>query len=100
MKDILPLFSAINSDTLTSQINQLLQSNLEKIDRLIKQAQPFTWLNLMQPLEEIQNELERIWSPFAHLHAVVNSDAKRECYQACLPLLSAYESAIRQNQAL
>ena len=100
MKDILPLFSTINSDTLTSQINQLLQSNLEKINRLIKQAQPFTWLNLMQPLEEIQNELERIWSPFAHLHAVVNSDAKRECYQACLPLLSAYESAIGQNQAL
>ena len=36
----------------------------------------------------------------AHLHAVINSPALRDCYQACLPKLSAYEAAIGHNHAL
>ena len=54
----------------------------------------------MQPLEDMEDELERYWSPIAHLHAVVNSSELRSCYQACLPLLSAYASAIGQNHEL
>ncbi|MGQ3889303.1 M3 family metallopeptidase [Legionella sp. CNM-1927-20] len=96
----LPKFSQVKPDTFVEQLDTLLQENLQKIAELLKQRQPFTWHSLMQPLEEMEDFLERFWSPMSHLHAVVNSKALRDCYQACLPKLSAYEAAIGHNDAL
>ena len=95
-----PQFNHIDIDTYVMRLDALLQANLRKIDDLLATNSNANWDTLMQPLEDIEDGLERFWSPFAHLHAVVNSPALRKCYQACLPKLSAYESAIGQNQAL
>lgn len=95
----LPQFSKLNLDTFQENLERLLQTNLAKIDALLEQK-PFNWINLMRPLEDMEDELERLWSPLSHLHAVVNSPALRECYQACLPKLSMYQTEIGQNAAL
>ena len=100
MRISLPRFTNIDTTNFVDQLEQLLKSHLEKIDRLLVSNTNFTWDNLMQPLDEMDDELERFWSPLSHLHAVVNSKALRDCYQACLPKLSAYETAVGQNQAL
>ncbi|WP_419419910.1 M3 family metallopeptidase [Legionella sp. D16C41] len=97
---MLPKFSQLKLDTFVEQLDNLLQANLQKITELLKQKPPFTWDNLMRPLEDMEDALERFWSPMSHLHAVVNSKSLRECYQACLPKLSAYEAAIGHNKAL
>ena len=95
----LPQFAALDLDTFVERLDKLLDSNLTKIDTLLE-AEHFTWDNLVHPLEDMEDAVERFWSPLSHLHAVVNSQALRDCYQACLPKLSAYESAIGQNQPL
>lgn len=95
-----PQFNHIEIDTYVTRLDALLQANLGKIEALLAKKSIVSWDTLMQPLEDMEDALERFWSPFAHLHAVVNSPALRNCYQACLPILSAYESAIGQNQAL
>jgi oligopeptidase A len=82
------------------QLSHLLESHLKKIDMLLNQATPFTWDNLIAPLEDMDDSLERFWSPLSHLTSVMNSPALRECYQACLPKLTAYETAIGHNQRL
>ncbi|PJD94433.1 MAG: oligopeptidase A [Legionella sp.] len=95
----LPNFHSIEIDTFPTRLDELLTRHLGHIDQLTNQTHP-TWASLMYPLEEMQNELEKFWSPLSHLHAVANSPALRTCYEACLPKLSAYESALGQNEAL
>ncbi len=96
----LPQFTSINVATFADRLDKLLQTNLQQIDALLAKNTHFTWDILMRPLEEKEDVLEQFWSPLAHLHAVVNSPTLRDCYQACLPKLSAYEAAIGHNEAL
>lgn len=101
MSDLpLPQFSSIDTTHFVSQLDTLLQQNLTHIDNILSKNKLFTWQNLMHPLESMEDSIERFWSPFTHLHAVVNTPALRDCYQACLPKLTAYHTAIGQNRTL
>jgi len=96
---LLPTFSNLELSDYPARLKVLLDHHLQQIETLL-QATVFTWENLMHPLETMENELTRFFSPIAHLHAVVNTPELRNCYEACLPPLSAYESAIGHNEAL
>lgn len=96
----LPKFNNLDLEHYTERLDELLQNNLQTIKNLLAEKQIYTWANLMQPLEDMDDKFERFWSPLAHLHAVVNTSELRTCYQACLPKLSAYESAIGHNKEL
>ncbi len=52
------------------------------------------------PLEELDDELTKLWSPIAHLHAVRESESLRAAYNDCLPLLTEYHTELLQNEAL
>lgn len=96
----LPKFSNLDLDNFTVNLNTLLQDNLSRIEKILSQNNIFTWDNLMMPLENIDDELAKYFSPLAHLHAVVNSPKLRAAYEASLPLLSSYEAAISHNVPL
>ncbi|WED42707.1 M3 family metallopeptidase [Legionella cardiaca] len=96
----LPSFSTIDIASFEKNLETMLQAHLEEISKILTHPKPYTWDNLMTHLEKYDDELERFWSPLSHLHAVVNSKALRDCYQACLPRLSAYEAAIGHNEQL
>ncbi len=96
----LPQFSNIDITHFAQQLADRLDTHLQAINDLLNQTGPFTWDNLMRPLEDMDDELERFWSPLSHLHSVMNSPELRECYQACLPKLSAYETTIGHNHKL
>ncbi len=96
----LPEFNALNLDHYADQLGEQLDSHLQQIDVLLRQEKPFTWDNLMQPMEDMDDRIERFWSPLSHLHSVMNSPKLRECYQSCLPKLSAYDTAIGHNKTL
>ncbi len=96
----LPQFSHINIETFKSHLDAMLTNHLEKITNLLEENHYYTWDNLMYPLDDLDDELHRFWSPFSHLHGVMDSQPLRECYEACLPLLTAYEAAIGQNNKL
>lgn len=96
----LPQFSSFDTANYVEQLDQLLARNLTQIEIILAENEHFTWENLMRPLEDMDDILDRFWSPLSHLHAVVNSKKLRECYQHCLPKLSAYESAIGHNETL
>jgi oligopeptidase A len=96
----LPQFTTIDTTNFVENLDKLLQENLDKISTILTQNQQHTWDTLMRPLEDMDDRLERFWSPLSHLHAVVNSKILRDCYQASLPKLSAYEAAIGHNEEL
>ena len=89
----LPSFSDFDPKNFPEQFKNLLKKNLTSIDTLLKTNMHFTWDSLMHPLDNLDDTLSKTWSPLGHLNAVMHSPALREAYQACLPELSAYESA-------
>lgn len=96
----LPQFSRIDVAHFKTHLEELLKNNLEKIEQLLQESPAYTWDDLIYPLDDLEDALERFWSPFSHLHSVMDSEALRECYDECLPLLSAYEAAIGHNKKL
>ncbi len=97
---ILPKFTTLHVAGFVEQLDKMLTSHLQQINGLLADLRTYTWENLIQPLNEMDNELEQLWAPLGHLQAVMNSPALRECYQNCLPKLSAYHATIGHNQAL
>jgi oligopeptidase A len=67
---------------------------------LLEQNSCYTWDNLVEPLETMDDRINRAWSPVGHMNAVVNSDALRETYNECLPLLSEYGTEMGQHEGL
>lgn len=96
----LPQFSHIHIEGYRERLDALLKNHLEQIKMLLKQNRHYTWDNLLYPLDDLSDALERFWSPLSHLHSVMDSPSLRECYNDCLPLLSAYETAVGQNVKL
>ncbi|HID49633.1 MAG TPA: oligopeptidase A, partial [Chromatiales bacterium] len=96
----LPPFEHIRPEHVEPAIDSLLAGNRAQIAALLKGNSRYTWDNLVQPLEDMDDRLGRAWAPVSHLNAVVNSDAWRDAYNACLPKLSEYSTELGQNRDL
>lgn len=96
----LPAFSLIGPEHVEPAIDQLLADNRRQISALLESGQRPDWQNLIEPIEILEDRLERVWSPVSHMNAVVNSDALRVAYNACLPKLSDYGTEMGQNEDL
>ncbi len=97
---VLPLFSEIKPEHIEPAISQLLAEARAVVDQQLQATNHYTWNNLVEPLEEAEDRLNKAWSPVSHLNSVVNSDELREAYNACLPMLSAYSTEMGQNAQL
>ncbi len=96
----LPIFSQIKADDIVPAISQLLRDARASVDDHLAATQNYNWKNLIEPLEEVEDKLNKAWSPISHMNSVVNSDALRDAYNACLPKLSAYSTEMGQNEGL
>lgn len=96
----LPPFSHVRPEHIESAVDALLAENRSRVQALLGGPGPYTWDNLAQPLEDMQDRLDRVWSPVSHLNAVMNSEPLRAAYNACLPKLSAYATELGQDERL
>ncbi len=96
----LPPFSQIKPQHIKPAIEQLLSEARQQIQQLLDKNSRYTWENLAQPLEDLDDQISRAWSPIAHMHSVVNSEALHEVYSDCLPLFSEYNTEVAQNPRL
>ena len=95
-----PKFDHINIDDIEPTLTQLLAQSLKQMEDLAGSSQSRTWENFIVPMDEIDNTLERMWSPVSHLNAVQDSDALRAAYEACLPKLTEYGTQLAQDKRL
>jgi len=93
----LPAFSLIRPEHVEPAMDQILADNRQAIRDLLSGGGPYTWANLVHPLSLLEDRLSRAWSPVRHMNSVVNSDALRAAYNACLPKLSDYGTELGQN---
>ena len=96
----LPPFSKIQAQHIEAALSEKLAENLALVAQLLSENSTYTWDNLIAPLEVAENAMERLWSPVSHMNAVVNTPELRDAYNACLPKLSEYSTAMGQNTAL
>ena len=95
-----PRFDQINPGHVEPALDQLLNKGRNLVRQLIEQIDHPDWENFMAPLEQLDDELERMWSPVSHLNSVADSKELRAAYEACLPKLSEYATEMGQNSDL
>ncbi len=95
-----PSFKTDDLDSFPKRLQTKLTCYLESINTLLSTKQKWTWENLIAPLETISDEIERFFSPISHLHAVMHDEALRRCYEACLPILTEYETHLGHHRVL
>jgi len=94
-----PRFDAITPEHVAPAIDQLL-AEAETAVKQAEQVEPVTWDSFVVPLDDATERLWRAWGQVGHLQAVVNTPALREAYNANLPKVSRFGSALGQNLAL
>ncbi|TDB29272.1 M3 family peptidase [Stenotrophomonas sp. ATCM1_4] len=95
----LPRFDAIRPEHVTAAIDTLL-AEAEAAVKAAETVAPVSWDSFVTPLDDATERLYRAWGQVSHLQSVVNTPALREVYNANLPKLSRFGSAVAQNPAL
>jgi oligopeptidase A len=94
----LPRFSDIKPEHVTPAVDELLAAG-RAATAAAEHAAP-TWESFVAPQEDANERIGRAWGQVAHLHAVLDSPALREAYNANLPKLTQYWTELGQNEAL
>ena len=96
----LPPFSKIKPEHIVPAVDAILADSRRQLLEILKSTHPFTWGNLVFPLQEQEDRLNKAWSPVCHLHSVADNDALRSVYNECLDKLTDYSTELGQNYDL
>ena len=96
----LPQFTGIDYVCLPQRLRSLLDSHRAHIDSITADPDAATWHRVAAPMEAMADELQRFFSPIAHLHNVDDDEATRRPYKACISLISEYTSELAQHALL
>ena len=96
----LPRFGEIKPNDVLPAIKQLIASNRERLDTLLAENPNPDFESLVVPIELMEHELGRVWSPVTHLQSVLGSQDWREAFKQALPLLTEHGTEISQNAHL
>jgi oligopeptidase A len=94
----LPDFAAIAPEHIEPAVRHALAEERLALARVESVQTPtIEWL---MDLERIRDNIHRVWSPVAHLNAVVSTPALREAFNRCLPLITDFDTELGQNEVL
>jgi len=96
----LPDFSSLTAKEAQSTIEYLVKKQRKAIDELLKTSEKKTFASVVNPIEEMQHELSRSFSPISHLQNVLDQPEWRNTFNSCLPLLTDYGTELSQNTEL
>ncbi|MBT8092631.1 MAG: M3 family metallopeptidase [Gammaproteobacteria bacterium] len=96
----LPRFGEIAPKHVLPAIQHVIAEQRAELDRLLEIDGEPGVDTLVAPVERMDHELHRIWSPVNHLQSVLGSPDWREAYTKALPLLSEHGTEISQNEDL
>ena len=96
----LPRFDEIQPEHVLPAIRKVIEDNRSRLDNLLSSGTMPDIDALVAPIEHMEHELGRVWSPVSHLQSVLGSRDWREAYKQALPLLTEYGTEISQNTRL
>ena len=95
----LPQFSKIQPEHIEVAISELVEQCKNAINDTLA-SEPENYAELSGPINAINDQLDKAWSPVSHMNSVVSNDALREAHDACLPILSQYSTFVGQHAGL
>ena len=96
----LPRFADISPDHVIPALTEIIAEHRQRLDALLSASTEPDFDTLVVPLEDMDHELSRVWSPVSHLQAVLGSGEWRNAYNEALPLLTEYGTELSQNARL
>ncbi len=96
----LPPFSKIKAEHVEPAVDYALAQARQIVNDTLADLQQPTWQTLVEPMEELDVLIDKVWSPVSHLNSVMNSEELRKAYNACLPKLSDFGTELGQNEDL
>ena len=96
----LPRFDEISPDDVLPAIQYLISEHRKQLDILLEQNADPDFESLVVPVELMEHELGRVWSPVVHLQSVLGSPDWRDAYNQALPLLTEHGTELSQNARL
>ncbi len=99
-KSELPRFNAIEPEHAVPALRELIAAHRQKLASLLADDNDFDFSSLIAPIEELNHELSRVWSPVRHLQSVLDNPAWRDAYNETLPLMTEWGTEVSQNSEL
>jgi oligopeptidase A len=91
-------FKVDNLKNFPKELDSLLQNHKNIIDDLSKNGKDYQ--DTIKVLDDLSEELDRVFTPLSHLNSVNNSKETQKAYEESLPLLSKHYSYISQHLEL
>lgn len=97
----LPNFSQVKAQHLVAAIEYAVENCKQTlINNVEKYQNSPTWDNVMNPIEEADDKLSKIWSVISHLNSVKNNKEFRTEHDKCLMILTQYQAFAGQYKPL
>ncbi len=96
----LPDFAAIRPEHVQPAITELLAAAQAALDEAVKPETPADYDALSRILDSASERLGTAWGAVGHLNAVADTPALREAYNAMLPAVTEFYTAMGANEAL
>ena len=96
----LPDFSAIKPEHVQPAVTELLAAAQAALDEAVKPETPADYDALSRVLDHATEHLGVAWGAVGHLNAVADTPALREAYNAMLPTVTEFSTAMGANEAL
>lgn len=101
--DRLPDFPAIKAEHIQPAVEHVLGANRQRLGEIlgsaVNQERP-DWSSLMEPLDDMDDCLNKVWSTASHLNSVSNTPEIREAYNQCQAKITEYYAELGQNERL
>ncbi|MCE4554523.1 M3 family metallopeptidase [Roseateles cellulosilyticus] len=96
----LPDFAAIRPEHVQPAITELLAAAQSALDEAVKPETPADYDTLSRILDTTTERMGTAWHAVGHLNAVADTPALREAYNAMLPAVTEFSTAMGANEAL
>lgn len=96
----LPRFNDISPNHVVPAIEAMISNHRQQLNILLDDNTNPNFTSLVVPIEIMEHELGRVWSPVSHLQSVLGSPDWREAFNQALPLLTEHGTEISQNARL
>ncbi|PPI86420.1 oligopeptidase A [Candidatus Pantoea edessiphila] len=97
---ILPPFSKIQFEQIIPAIIEILKDCELTVEKVLSQKNSCEWNNIIQPINESQDLLNRVFSIISHLNSVINTPELRKIYKEACLLITQYNTCLGQNKKL
>ena len=76
----IPLFGEIHAEHVQPALGRIIADNRAAIEALVEQSVA-DWEHFVQPFEDLDERLSRMWDAASHLNSVLDDEAFRDAYR-------------------